>query len=110
MKKHTTKAHYETYEAMSKAVPTNMMGYTKEELEKLFADDDALNNINMYKKIDPQYSLTNRYLRISGMDVKGFSLADNTCVIKHILIYRVLGVEPILHDTFSEIMAAKRAA
>ena len=89
MENETTKEHFDKFEAMSDHVDFNPNIWPKgESLKKLFLEDKHLNNIPL-----------GSFDRFFNPPIKGTqgpkSLSDNTCVLKHILIYKVLGCEPI---------------
>lgn len=96
---------YERYEAMAAPILDEVkwdlavLYYCDiQRLEKLFMEDKHLNNIPMYR-IDSFYNYINSTLRAQGLLRDAWhkiSLAESCCIIKHILIYHVLKVKPIL--------------
>jgi len=97
--KNTTKEHYEKFRVMAEEAGITLkrlskpLGYTVEELRKLFIEDNNLNNI-------PLIELDSFYLCLPSYTRKIITnMADNCCVYKHLLIYEVLGVVPVFVDT-----------
>ena len=97
--KNTTKEHYEKFRIMAEEAGITLkrlskpLGYTVEELRKLFIEDNNLNNI-------PWIELDSFYLCLPSYTRKIITnIADNCCVFKHLLIYEVLGVVPVFVDT-----------
>ena len=96
--KTTTKEHYEKFRIMAEEAGITLkrlskpLGYSVEELRKLYIEDNNLNNIPLVK-LDSFYLCLPSYTRkiITNM-------ADNCCVYKHLLIYEVLGVVPVFVD------------
>lgn len=92
----TTRKHYEEFRDMAKKAGITLKGAerfgTKEELAKKFLDDPWLNNINMYTAFDPLYP--HMLPKMHRLGYKGFSLADNVCLYKHLIIYEILECEP----------------
>jgi hypothetical protein len=100
--KKTTKEHFNKYEAAynemkakginleSQAISLIPVKQPLELLETMFKQDNILNNIPL-KKFDALFPM-------NLMILKKFSLADNTCVLKHTMIYKLLKVEPIFED------------
>jgi hypothetical protein len=81
-----------------------------ESLKELFLEDKHLNNTDM-KQIDSLNSvvrsllISNKTLQTEKKDGKiysWFSLSDGCCIIKHILIYRVLKVKPIFEEDIKD--------
>jgi len=87
----TARAHYEKYRGMAKRTGVSLLKSTafgtKEQLERLYKADPLLNNIPLYR-FDAYFVFAPR---IDGGPV---SLAENTCMYKHLLIYEVLGCVP----------------
>lgn len=84
----TTQEHYDKYARLSEHVPTGLAPYSKdvEKLRELFLADEHLNNIPL-RNFDAMVYSVRQY---AG---KGLSIAESCCILKHILIYRVLGAE-----------------
>ena len=91
----TTKEHYGKFKGMAKIAgitfknSTEPLGYDKKRLLELYIEDEHLNNIPLHV-FDSYYSFyisasTKKYIKSS---------ADNTCVLKHLIIYEVLGATP----------------
>lgn len=90
----TTRNHYEKYAALAKHVPTWVAPYSRSsKLRAMFHADHHLNNIPL-SAFDAKFDAVMSYVR----GHKNLSLAESCCVLKHILIYRVLGVKPIFED------------
>jgi len=97
--KNTTKEHYEKFRVMAEEAGITFkrtpkpLGYSVEELRKLYIEDNNLNNI-------PLIELDSFYLCLPSYTRKIITnMADNCCVYKHLLIYEVLGVVPVFVDT-----------
>ncbi len=100
--KTTTKEHFDKYESMYNAMKA--MGVNLESqaislipvkdplalLETLFNQDNILNNIPL-RKFDNIFPMNHG---------KGgcFSLASNVCVLKHVMIYKLLKATPVFED------------
>ena len=97
--KNTTKEHYEKFRIMAEEAGITLKGYQKplgysvEELRKLYIEDNNLNNIQLVE-LDSFYLCLPSYTRKIITNI-----ADNCCVFKHLLIYEVLGVVPVFVDT-----------
>jgi len=96
--KKTTKEHYEKFRDMAIGAEITLkrlpkpLGYSVEELRKLYIEDNNLNNI-------PLIELDSFYLCLPSYTRKIITnMADNCCVYKHLLIYEVLGATPIFTD------------
>lgn len=91
----TTEEHYNKYKDMASRAGISFknkedyMGFTKEQLLKLYIEDNLLNNVPL-RDFDSFY-----FFYLSHTKKIITNLADNTCVLKHLLIYEVLGVTPI---------------
>lgn len=90
----TTRKHFEKYCEMRSLMGvsflnSNLMG-TKAQLTKLFLEDPNLNQIPL-SEFDKYYP-TYKRLR------PGISLAECCCIIKHSLIYQVIGAKPEFID------------
>lgn len=85
----TNREHYNKYSEMAKnkgigiGSSKTYMGRTKEGWTELFIADHLLNNVSL-AEFDSLYGWTGR----------GISLAENTCVHKHVIIYKVIGATP----------------
>ena len=97
--KNTTKEHYEKFRDMAEKAGITFkgvsepLGYSVEELRKLYIEDNDLNNI-------PVLEWDSFYLCLPSYTRKIITnMADNCCVYKHLLIYEVLGVVPVFTDT-----------
>ena len=97
--KTTTKEHYEKFRIMAEEAGITLkrlskpLGYSVEELRKLYIEDNNLNNI-------PLVELDSFYLCLPSYTRKIITnMAYNCCVYKHLLIYEVLGVVPVFVDT-----------
>lgn len=97
----TTHQHYEKYQAMLENLHINLIGSkcfpSKDRLVELFILDPALNNI-LLKKFDGFYPSLRMYQRDKVKEFGPHSLAENTCLYKHALIYQVIGAEPEFTD------------
>lgn len=99
IKHKTTREHYEKYQAMKIRLGVSYDGSTlfgsKKHLIELYKEDPLLNNISLYR-FDGMYG----YLRSAAIQAgyKCFSMAENTCLAKHCLIYEVIGAEPEFTD------------
>ena len=93
--KKTTKEHFEKFRDMANEAGISFqtserfMGFTKEQLLKLYIEDNNLNNIPLIE-FDSYYLVLPNYVR---KIVTNF--ADNCCLYKHLLIYEVLGIIPV---------------
>ena len=94
----TTKEHYEKFRDMAEKAGITLkrlskpLGYSVEELRKLYIEDNNLNNIQLVE-------LDSFYLCLPSHTRKIITnLADNCCVYKHLLIYEVLEVVPVFTD------------
>jgi hypothetical protein len=89
----TTKEHYEKYAKRSARVPTYLAPhYDDPNLMKLFKADENLNNIPL-AQFDIAYQTILRIPVPKGQDTS-LSLSENCCLLKHILIHRVLKAQP----------------
>lgn len=99
----TTEEHYNKYRDMANSAGIRFntedymgymgyMGFTKEQLLKLYIEDNLLNNIPL-RDFDSFYFF---YLLHTKNIIT--NLADNVCVLKHLLIYEVLEAIPIFVD------------
>lgn len=87
----TTREHYEKYAELSKNIPTACVPrYNDPKLLELYKEDKNLNNIPLR-----EFDL---YYRKRSYEGRCISLSENCCLLKHILIYRVLGAEPEFED------------
>jgi hypothetical protein len=117
----TTKKHFNKFANYIKGINEKSLlslvrGLYKDEesLKELFLKDKHLNNIDM-RQIDALNSsvrsllISNKTLKTEKKEGKvfsWFSLSDGCCIIKHILIYRVLKAKPIFEEdikNFEEI-------
>ena len=93
--KKTTKEHFEKFRDMANEAGISFkrskeyMGFTKEQLLKLYIEDNHLNNIPLIE-FDSYYLVLPNYVRKIVTN-----LADNCCLYKHLLIYEVLGIIPV---------------
>ena len=93
--KKTTKEHFEKFRDMANEAGISFkrskeyMGFTKEQLLKLYIEDNNLNNIPLIEFDSYYLVLPNCVRKI----VTNF--ADNCCLYKHLLIYEVLGIIPV---------------
>ena len=90
----TTRDYFEKYCNMRARtgvsfLNSNLMG-TKEELTRMFKEDPALNQIPL-KKMDAYYPIYKDLW-------PGLSMAESVCLIKHSLIYQVIGAVPEFTD------------
>lgn len=92
----TTEEHYNKYRDMvSRAGITfknnrsDYMGFNKEQLLELYLEDSFLNNIPL-RDFDCIYLYCPAHIRKIITN-----LADNICVLKHLLIYEILEATPI---------------
>lgn len=92
MKHKTRREHYNKYKKLAEinhvSLKKSNIFPLKDELMKLYLQDKYLNNIPLYifdGLLKPGLHLT---------------LAENTCMYKHLLIYEVLGLEPEFVDSF----------
>ena len=98
MKTITTEEHFNKYFKIRKGIKKEICLNLVEdlyrdinELKEKFLEDKHLNNIRM-NLIDFKFHRTRQ---IFIKNKTSWSLADNCCLIKHILIYDVLKVKPI---------------
>ena len=97
--KKTTKEHFDKYETLYKEMKSSGINLeqqaislipVKDPLELLgnmFKQDNILNNIPL-KKFDALF-------QGNLMRMGKFSLAENTCVLKHTMIYKLLKAKPV---------------
>lgn len=105
----TTRSHYEKYENLRKNMGVkldadslrmfDLFEPTVDWLAVLYVYDDGLLNRIPLKVFDGFYYIMRGRLKASLRETKwaesvGYSLAENTCLYKHCLIYQVLGLEP----------------
>ena len=87
----TTREHFEKYHHMAEAAHVSLascMAFgTKQEIVELHRADPILNNIPLYR-FDVYFPYTRR------LPGGPRSLAENTCLYKHLLVYEVLGCVP----------------
>jgi len=101
--KKTTKEHYEKYRNLVKKMGVclnpddlSMFGLSGvDDLRERFKVDEHLNNVPL-QVFDFLYYVMLRNARKNGY--KGYSLAENTSMYKHALIYQVLGAIPEFTD------------
>lgn len=94
----TTADHYNKYAAMADAVPDNIVPYiTTKKLEELFKESPLLNNIPL-RIFDAYHTRVMYFLKRAGHE-KPLSLAENTCLLKHIMVYRYLKAQPVFEET-----------
>ena len=101
----TSKEHYNEFKSIIKGVNEENLKNLVEnlykdvgELERKFKEDKHLNNIEM-SLIDI------KFYNIRELCIKNktsWSLSDNVCTIKHILIYRILKVKPIFEENLKD--------
>lgn len=94
----SSQTHYEKYAALSKNVPTSYAPNHSnvELLREAYLKDNHLNNIPLHwfdQRYEAVRSIPQDKETIKKYLVGGLSLAENCCILKHILIYRVLGCE-----------------
>lgn len=100
-----TREHYEKYARLSECVPDEVtsdlfenVGIVKNEydptsLTNLYSMDEHLNNIPL-SRFDVKFPIVRRLVCEAKMTPHGgLSLANNVCILKHILIFRILGVD-----------------
>jgi hypothetical protein len=113
----TTKEHFNKFSNYIKGINEKSLlnlvrglYIDKESLRELFLKDKHLNNINM-RHIDALNSavrsllIQNKTLETEKKDghvYSWFSLSNGCCIIKHILIYRVLKVKPIFEEDIKD--------
>lgn len=113
----TTKEHFNKYANYIKGIKEESLlnlvsGLYKDvqSLKELFLKDKHLNNINM-KQIDNLNAEVRSLLirngnleteRKDGKVYSWFSLCEGCCIIKHILIYRVLKVKPLFEEDIKD--------
>jgi len=96
----TTRSHYEKYKEMARDCHVTFknkefpMDRTKETIIELFKRDNHLNNIPLYE-FDSYFYVGKFY---HGREWIPSSLAENVCMYKHLLIYEVVGAEPVFVD------------
>jgi hypothetical protein len=92
--KKTTRQHYDKFAELCSAyglVNANVSyGKTKEEWVKLFNEDEHLNNTPL--------SFFDRHYHAFRQAFKSGSLSENVCMIKHHLIFNVIGATPVFKD------------
>lgn len=98
--KHKTKIEfYEKYKRLAEingvSLKRSSIFPQKDELMELYLQDKHLNNISLYI-FDILYSAGRRY----HPKTWPVSLAENTCMYKHLLIYEILELEPEFVDSF----------
>lgn len=90
MKNLTTREHYEKYRNLKLQIGVSFKDScyfgTKEELTELFKEDPNLNQIPLHK-FDYYQPFYNKRLH-------PVTLSECVCLIKHCLIYEVIGAEP----------------
>lgn len=90
----TTRAHFEKYCSMRSKTGVSFLNTTifgtKEELTKLFLEDQHLNQIPL-DKLDAYYPY---YINLWP----GLAESESVCLIKHSLIYQVIGAVPEFTD------------
>jgi len=101
--KRTTREHYEKYKEMKEKMgitfkDSNIFG-PREVLIDEFKSDEHLNGIPL-RHFDAYYSLYGQHARRAGYLY--YSLAENTSLIKHCLIYEVIGAIPQFTDEEEE--------
>lgn len=88
-----TREHYEKYERLSEPVPTELTDDLYEDLQYLYCIDEHLNNIPL-SRFDGKFTIIRLLVHKANLTPHGgLSLAENVCILKHILIFRVLGKE-----------------
>lgn len=93
----TSREYYNKYEEMARHVPPNLVPHIEQKkLERLFREDENLNNIPL-RTFDVCHSGVRAFLDRAGVKVI-LSLAENTCLLKHILIYKRLEAQPLFED------------
>jgi hypothetical protein len=101
MKHETTRAHYEKYRSLAVLLgvrldPAKGVGvYTTEELRAMYRADPALNQMTL-RWFDFNYST----LRMNPKCPRTFSLAENVCLYKHLIIYQLLEAKPEFTDSY----------
>ena len=92
----TTRQHYEKYKELAQKAGVSLKDCKsfggKKKLTRLFLEDENLNQFPL-QKFDVYFSFHLRTL-------KRFSLAENTCMYKHLLIYEVIGAIPEFYKTW----------
>ena len=96
MKHQTTRQHYYKYKEMAKKLGVTLKhsefyeSYfgSKKKLLELYKEDPNLNNIPL-SKFDRLHISHHR---------SGISLAENTCMYKHLIFYEILELEPEFID------------
>ena len=97
----STKAHYQKYSEIAEILhmsyknKTSMFDFSADELIEKFKEDKNLNNIPL-GKWDTQASF------IPNIKYNGFilSLAEKVCVLKHLVIYDIIGATPELREKY----------
>lgn len=125
----TTREHYEKFKAYVDAAPKTVeaiaMGILKElvsdrffenipdpveYLRSLYKADRLLNNTFMFRKYLNRMEIYDRHSQqvaravMSGLCVgkMNWSLSDNVCALKHCMIHRILGLEPVFVEEYHE--------
>ncbi len=102
-----TREHYEKYARLAECVPDEVVDNLYDDpncphlpmhniwnLQWLHATDEHLNNIPL-KRFDAKFPVVQKLIRTAKLTPHGgLSLANNVCILKHILVFRILGVEP----------------
>lgn len=95
IKHKTSRSHYEKYAKLKEdcgiSYKESSPFGTKEDLTELYKRDPLLNCISL-PSIDAYYGTYGQLARRAGH--LSFSLAENTCLVKHCLIYDVIEAEP----------------
>ena len=101
-----TREHYEKYERLSEPIPTELADDLYEaptgsddfgNLQYLYCMDEHLNNIPL-SRFDEKFTVVRRLVHKANITPHGgLSLAESVCILKHIMIFRVLKKEvPLL--------------
>lgn len=95
----TTRSHYEKYAKMKKDLGITYQErnpfMSKKFLVAAFKEDKHLNDISL-AEFDAFYTLFLVPALRAGY--RSFSKAENTCLLKHCLIYDAIGAEPLFED------------
>ena len=96
MKHLTTQKHYEKYKAMAERAGVSLRNSdtifgTKEKLLALYEKDNVLNNIPL-RVFDALFYAGRMFLHLRRHGP--MSLAENTCMYKHLIIFEILGMTP----------------
>lgn len=99
MKHKTKREFYEKYKKLAEinhvSLKKSAIFPPKDELMKLYLQDKHLNNLSL--NIFDRLFIAGRMYHPKTWPV---SLAENTCMYKHLLIYEILGLEPEFVDSF----------